>query len=40
MEFIHQRDDLVSLGGGLEDSWLNAFVEDILIAPLHKVTQV
>ena len=39
-EFIHHSEDLVALGGDLEDSWFNGVVEDILRAISLRISQV
>ena len=39
-DFIKYSEDLVALGGELEDSWLNGIVEDILDTISQRVAQV
>ena len=39
-DFILHKRDLVTLAGNQEDSWLNGFVEDALVAISQKGTQV
>ena len=39
-DFIRYSEDLVALGGELEDSWVNGMVEDILDTISRRVAQV